>query len=201
MCEIACLTQSLCVFQEYIFLYYKHIFGNVIYLPKNLRFICEKLKHNWMVNKMVESSMLHISSGQVISQRSSRIWKCTCIWSTISLSGPYSNNSSEMVLKRHKTRLVNHQLKGKVLSELDGRSDLCFLTNIIAVVRYIDYWRFKMTMVELKDHYIHIRLTWLQSLSTPRPDINICFGLKNEDIFERKLTAVNRSVYWAAPTE
>lgn len=145
--------------------------------------------------------MLHISSGQVISQRSSRIWKCTCIWSTISLSGPYSNNSSEMVLKRHKTRLVNHQLKGKVLSELDGRSDLCFLTNIIAVVRYIDYWRFKMTMVELKDHYIHIRLTWLQSLSTPRPAINICFGLKNEDIFERKLTAVNRSVYWAAPTE
>lgn len=55
MCEIACLTQSLCVFLEYIFLYYKHIFGNVIYLPKDLRFICEKLKHNWMVNKMVES--------------------------------------------------------------------------------------------------------------------------------------------------
>lgn len=38
------------------------------------------------------------------------------------LLGPYSSSSSEMVLKRHKTRLANHQMKGKVISELDGRS-------------------------------------------------------------------------------
>lgn len=43
----------------------------------------------------------------------------------ILLVGPYAQSNTDMVLKRHKTRLVNQQLKAKVISELDGR---CFFT-------------------------------------------------------------------------
>ncbi|XP_048743688.2 tubulin glycylase 3C-like isoform X5 [Ostrea edulis] len=35
------------------------------------------------------------------------------------MDGPYAQSNTDMVLKRHKTRLVNQQLKAKVISELD----------------------------------------------------------------------------------
>ncbi|XP_055999318.1 protein monoglycylase TTLL8-like isoform X12 [Ostrea edulis] len=38
------------------------------------------------------------------------------------MDGPYAQSNTDMVLKRHKTRLVNQQLKAKVISELDDNN-------------------------------------------------------------------------------
>lgn len=44
MCEIACLTQSLCVFLEYIFLYYKHNLWKRNLPAKKLKIYMRKTK-------------------------------------------------------------------------------------------------------------------------------------------------------------